>query len=117
MTEQELAASFLCRTTDLDRTGARGVTLGARPNVRDIVVVRDGSTIRAYENRCPHLGTTLETVPDRFLDAEKSHLVCTVHGARFRVADGVCVWGPCYGDALRPVAVVLEGDVVRLAAD
>jgi nitrite reductase/ring-hydroxylating ferredoxin subunit len=57
----------------------------------------------------------LETFPDRFLDAERRHLVCSTHGARFAVTDGYCVSGPCRGAWLRQVAVeVLDGQI-RLA--
>lgn len=105
----------LCRVADLEATGAKSVSRGRWPEVPDIVVVRDGNAVRAYENACPHIGTPLETVPDRFLDQEREHLVCTIHGARFRVSDGYCVRGPCRGDALKAVAVVVEGDEVRLA--
>lgn len=107
----------LCRLADLEATGAKSVSRGRWPEVPDIVVVRDGDAVRAYENACPHIGTPLETVPDRFLDQERAHLVCTIHGARFRVSDGFCVRGPCRGDALKAVAVVVAAGEVRLATD
>ena len=103
----------LCCLADLERTSACGVELGAGAELRRIVGVRDGAgVVRAYENRCPHFGTPLEILPHRFLDEARTHLVCTTHGARFRIADGRCVWGPCTGDLLAPVAVrVVEGAV------
>ena len=104
----------LCSLADLAATGAKGVTLGVWPQARDIVVVRDGSAVRAYANRCPHLLTTLETRPDRFLDETAEHLVCSTHGARFRVSDGVCVIGPCEGDRLEPVDIEVRDGEVRL---
>lgn len=94
----------LCAIGDIDATGAKGVTL---PDGRDIVVVRAGEQVRAYLNSCAHQGVPLEMFPDRFLDAERRHLVCTAHGARFRVEDGVCVYGPCLGKRLAPVAVTV----------
>ena len=105
----------LCRLADLDATGAKGVGLEYGGRWREIVVVRgmDG-TIRAYDNRCPHLDLTLEARPDRFLDDNRAHLVCAMHGARFRVDDGVCVWGPCEGRSLAQVAIVISGDAVLL---
>lgn len=106
----------LCRLADLDATGAKGIGLEHGARWREIVVVRatDG-TIRAYDNRCPHLELTLEARPDRFLDEHHTHLVCAMHGARFRVDDGVCVWGPCEGQSLPTVDIVIVGDVVMLA--
>jgi nitrite reductase/ring-hydroxylating ferredoxin subunit len=106
----------LCRLADLDATGAKGVGLEVAGRWREIVVVRatDG-TIRAYNNRCPHLEVTLEARPDRFLDEHRDHLVCAMHGARFRVNDGVCVWGPCEGQGLATVDIEISGDVVMLS--
>ncbi len=108
----------LCALADLDATGAKGVTLGEGPAAREIVVVADPSApqgVRAYANACPHLGATLETFPDRFLSADRRHLICTAHGARFRVEDGHCVGGPCKGKALLALAVTVEGGEASLA--
>src|SRR5258705_313796 len=43
------------------------------------------------------------------------HFQCSTHGARFRIADGYCVAGPCQGERLAAVAVTVEDGVVRLA--
>lgn len=107
----------LCSVADLDATGAKGITLGEWPKAREFVVVRDGDTIHAYKNRCPHNSGTLETVPDRFLDANRAYLVCSTHGARFRVSDGYCISGPCRGEGLISVAIVIADAEVRLALD
>jgi nitrite reductase/ring-hydroxylating ferredoxin subunit len=107
----------LCSLADLDATGAKGVTLGTLPHVREIVVVQTVDGLRAYANRCPHMYSTLETFPDRFLDETRAHLVCSTHGARFRVDDGFCVSGPCQGYSLEAVAIRIEGASVLLAAE
>lgn len=104
----------LCTLQDLARTGAKGVTIGSPPDVREIVVVQTELGVAAYANRCPHMYSTLETFPDRFLDVERAHLVCSTHGARFRVSDGYCVAGPCQGDELERVPVVVDGPDVLL---
>lgn len=76
-------------------------------------VVRLGETVVGYVDSCPHAGWPLATLPDRYLTREKDLVLCSGHGALFRVEDGVCVAGPCAGDRLTqwPV-VVVEGDVV-----
>jgi nitrite reductase/ring-hydroxylating ferredoxin subunit len=45
-------------------------------------------------------------------------IVCSAHGARFRIEDGLCTSGPCHGESLEAVPVRLdeEGRVV-VAAD
>ena len=105
----------LCSFVDLERTGAKGLTLGQPPDGREIVVVQTIDGVRAYANRCPHMYSTLETFPDRFLDEGREHLVCSTHGARFRVADGTCVAGPCKGDSLERVDVIIDGPHILLA--
>jgi nitrite reductase/ring-hydroxylating ferredoxin subunit len=107
----------LCTLADLDATGAKGVTLGTPPHFREIVVVRTMDGVRAYANRCPHMYSTLDTFPDRFLDETRAHLVCSTHGARFRVTDGFCVSGPCQGHGLEPVAIKIEESSVTLAGE
>lgn len=107
----------LCAVAELDATGAKGITLGEWPKAREFIVVRDGDTIRAYKNRCPHNSGTLETVPDRFLDEDRANLVCSTHGARFRVSDGYCISGPCRGEGLIGVAVLIADGCIQLAAD
>ena len=108
----EFPGERLCGLADLAATGAKGITLGEWPDAREFIVVCDGETIRAYKNRCPHNSGTLETVPDRFLDADREHLVCSTHGARFRIEDGTCISGPCRGEGLTVVAItVIAGEV------
>jgi nitrite reductase/ring-hydroxylating ferredoxin subunit len=63
-------------------------------------------------NRCQHQGTPLETFPDRFLDQTGELLICSTHGARFRVRDGACVKGPCEGASLEAFAISIEGRCV-----
>jgi len=78
-----------------------------------IILVRTPSGLRAWRNRCPHLGLGLDYGDGRCLfDGE---LVCAMHGARFRSADGVCVDGPCRGEALEAVAVEVGDGQIRLA--
>ncbi|MCK6449461.1 MAG: Rieske (2Fe-2S) protein [Alphaproteobacteria bacterium] len=92
---------------------ARGVAVAADGGARDLIVVRRGGRVYAYVDVCPHLGTPLETFPDRFLDLGKRHLLCTTHGARFRIEDGRCVFGPCLGKSLASVPVaVVDGAIV-----
>lgn len=103
--------SALCRVGELAATGARGVMHDGR----DIVVVESPDGVRAYLNACPHIGTPLETFPDRFFDAARALLVCSTHGARFRPGDGVCVSGPCVGKRLTVVPVDVTDGVVTVA--
>ena len=69
------------------------------------LLVHDGTCLRAYRNACPHQGTPLENPLGRVIDDSGQYLVCSTHGARFRLSDGLCVAGPCQGRALTAVAI------------
>ncbi len=76
---------------------------------RQAIVLRDESgTPRAYRNLCQHLPVPLASGPRRFLMA--GHLECKTHGARYRLADGLCVFGPCIGASLLPMAIELDAE-------
>ena len=79
---------------------------------RPLIVVREQGAFYAYINRCPHIGVPLDYGDGRCL-AEPGYLLCTLHGARFASASGLCTEGPCIGDHLESVAVaVQDGKVV-----
>lgn len=71
----------------------------------DVVVVGDGGTVRAYDGRCPHRGTSL--AEGEVIDGT---LVCPGHGWRFEVATGANIDPslPC----LHPVTTRVEHDHV-----
>lgn len=80
--------------------------------VESLVLFRDGDTVRAWLNVCPHAGRRLDWAPGQFLKSKDGLLVCAAHGAGFELQRGECVSGPCRGQSLRALAVdVSEGRV------
>jgi nitrite reductase/ring-hydroxylating ferredoxin subunit len=79
-----------------------------------VLVVRYRGSLHAYENACPHMGTPLNFLADRFFDRSGEHLLCATHGALFRAADGFCVAGPCAGKSLVAAAIRVVDDVIVL---
>jgi nitrite reductase/ring-hydroxylating ferredoxin subunit len=77
-------------------------------------VVRIGTDVHAYLNRCPHAGRRLSTF-DRFLNSDGTLLQCMAHGALFEKSTGECVAGPCLGEALKRIAVRVDAGAVCLA--
>jgi nitrite reductase/ring-hydroxylating ferredoxin subunit len=106
------AGGRLAALAEIPDGEARGFTVETADGPVAILVVRRGSWAYGYENRCPHVGTPLDWIPDEFLDRDKRHLVCSTHGAIFRVEDGVCLAGPCQGDQLEPWPVVVREGAV-----
>lgn len=82
-------------------------------DAESLIVHRDGQSVRAWLNVCPHAGRRLDWAPGKFLKSREGHLLCAVHGASFELGRGHCIAGPCRGDSLRVVAVeVRDGQVV-----
>lgn len=81
-------------------------------DAESLILYRDGNSVRAWLNVCPHAGRRLDWAPGKFLKSKEGLLVCAVHGASFELGEGHCVAGPCRGDSLRAVAVeVRDGKV------
>ena len=81
-------------------------------DAESLILYRQAGAVRAWLNVCPHAGRRLDWAPGQFLKSREGLLVCAAHGASFELDGGLCVAGPCRGDALRPVAVeVRDGQV------
>jgi len=84
------------------------VTVEGRP----LILARHGGAYYAYDNNCPHANETLDPMGGSVSDAQGSLLRCQRHGAEFLVESGECVAGPCQGETLTPVPIiVVDGQV------
>lgn len=99
----------LCRLDELPEGESRGFP-PAPGGFTGLFAIRRGNRVHVYVNSCPHIGLPLDPAPDRFLDAKKQVIVCSAHGARFRIEDGECISGPCYGESLEAVSVRVDHD-------
>ena len=104
----------LCNVTDITEGNSKGFSLNDTAGVQDIFVVRRDNQFYAYENHCPHTGVSLNWQPDVFMDMENFYIQCSVHGARFNVEDGLCVWGPCVKQSLNAVKIEVQDDKIVL---
>lgn len=68
-------------------------------------VVRHRGVIRAYLNRCGHVGVELDWDNGTFFDTGGEYIVCALHWACYNPHTGACVSGPCHGRGLTPVPV------------
>jgi nitrite reductase/ring-hydroxylating ferredoxin subunit len=108
----EVLGRVLCRTDEIPEGGGRGFVFGSGETQQRVFIVCHQGALYAYRNACPHVGTPLDWVADRFFDPSGTLLQCATHGAQFRIEDGTCVAGPCAGKRLKPLAVTVSGDYV-----
>jgi nitrite reductase/ring-hydroxylating ferredoxin subunit len=101
----------LCRLDDIADGGSAGFTVAGTL----VLAVRQGDTVFAYVNSCPHVGTPLDMWPGRFLTKDGGHILCATHGALFRIEDGHCVAGPCVGQGLTPIDVAVQYGKVNIS--
>lgn len=108
------ASAPLCLLADIPDGNAIEVETAVNGEVESLLVYRHGDEARAYLNVCPHAGRRLDYVPGKFL-VRGGTIICAAHGASFVADSGECTQGPCRGDHLRRVAVVVTDGAVHLA--
>lgn len=107
------AGTVLCPLDDIPDPGARGFHFSVQDRLFLGFVVRRGGALTGYVDRCPHTGQPLGGPTGRHVTRENDLILCTGHGALFRIEDGVCTSGPCAGQRLEAWAVaVIGGEVV-----
>ncbi|HTP39140.1 MAG TPA: Rieske 2Fe-2S domain-containing protein [Steroidobacteraceae bacterium] len=111
------AARRLCRLDEIGPSGCREFRLGTGAWPMRGFVIRTDGAVRAYVNRCAHLRYPLNYLEDHFTSYDGRHIECFVHGALFEKDSGLCIAGPCLGQSLASIAVVVEAGEVLLAPE
>lgn len=107
-----MTGHVLCRFDDLIDGASKEVSL--HDDHSSLCLVRKGTTVFAYVNSCPHTGSPLNWVGDQFLTRNGDMIQCAVHGALFRITDGLCLRGPCLHQRLTAVPTVIRDGKVLL---
>ena len=97
----------LCHLQDIAEPGARGFELDGG---LQCFVLRWKGEIRAYLNRCPHTGVSLNWAEDQFFDLNNEYIQCSLHGALFEPLSGKCIWGPCVGECLSAIPRIITAE-------
>lgn len=105
---------LLCPAAEIAEAAGKGFAIGTGRDRREIFVIRKDGVLRGYVNSCPHVGSPLDIVPDRFFAGDHTHLMCFTHGALFRAEDGYCVRGPCRGLSLDALEIEVEDGIIVL---
>lgn len=107
---------IICALADLPDPGTHEFVIGQGDWPLRGFIVRQGTQLRAYVNRCPHAGHMLNLKPNRFF-GPGNLLLCSSHGALFEPMTGACVAGPCIGKSLEALHVeAVDGVVISSRA-
>ena len=99
----------LCHMSELPDGGSRGFDpLDAGQD--SVLIVRRGEQLFAWADRCPHHDTPMAWRKDAYLNAAGDRIVCAAHGACFEIDTGLCTLGPCLGQSLTPVPLVIQNN-------
>ena len=107
--------TFLCKIESLRDPGTQNVVLVEAPDELDIIIVQTGGTRHADINSCPHEHIPLEKYTNHFLTEHKKYLLCSGHGARFVLATGECISGPCFARSLTRLPIEELDGAIYLA--
>lgn len=104
-----MATMRLCHLNELPEGAARGFD-PQRTGQDSLFIVRQGERPFAWADRCPHHGTPMAWRKDAYLNAAGDRIVCGAHGAQFAIDTGLCTLGPCLGDSLTPVHLLIHNN-------
>jgi len=104
----------LCKFSDIEEQDSQGFLIKLNGQKIKVIAIRLKNKIFTFENPCPHIGTPLDFKPGKFLNIDKTYIICSTHGALFQINDGYCVSGPCAGLNLRVLPNKIENEYVFL---
>jgi nitrite reductase/ring-hydroxylating ferredoxin subunit len=107
----------LCSPDDISDPGAKSFDIKQGPQTVSLFVVHKDGAFNAYINSCPHTGVNLEWQEDQFLDMDNMFIQCSTHDALFEIDSGLCIAGPCIGDSLQPLELVIDNDTLSVVLD
>ncbi len=90
-------------------------TLVTQPNktTPSIVLIKDGNTVKAYHNNCPHQNVPLNEAYKIDVNPFEKTIKCSVHDAFFKIENGECIAGPCRNESLTRISIRMDekGDI------
>jgi len=108
---------LICKTSYLnpDIVEIRSFKSGSE-NISVIITVQNG-VIVAYKNKCPHNWSALDMASSDINSVCKQYIQCSSHFAQFNKSDGYCVYGPCIGQSLFKLDIVVENGLIYCQGD
>lgn len=105
----------ICELAELTEFSCKEFRLNLPTGEEDAFFVYVNKRCYAYLNHCPHTGASLNWQDEVFLSFDHAYIQCSLHGALFEMDTGTCIYGPCLGQNLKPVEVLIDNGAVYLA--
>jgi nitrite reductase/ring-hydroxylating ferredoxin subunit len=105
----------LCAVDDIPDDGSAAFVAEIDDRKIAVMAIRKNGNVFVYENECPHVGAPLDFRPGEFLTDDGENIICSTHAALFRIEDGECIDGPCFGDRLTQINVEVRDGSVYIA--
>ncbi len=100
----------LCRSDEIGEGQSRGFDPDDEGK-DSLFVVRWHGQLHGWRNACPHIdGAPMAWRRDGYLNADGTRIVCHAHGAEFMPDTGLCVQGPCRGERLSRLELVVDAN-------
>ena len=106
-----LPGTYLCLKTEIGNNRVKEFRFGGEsPFAFRMFIYNDNGTFKAYQNSCPHYDVPLNHNPDDLFTSDAGYFQCMTHFAKFEKDSGLCISGPCEGQALESIPIELEGE-------
>jgi nitrite reductase/ring-hydroxylating ferredoxin subunit len=111
--------TYLCTLADIPDGGVKMLSFESKLNEEQptnrttalgILLLRSGTSLRAYLNHCAHFGVALSKTQTHLIYTPHVSISCNIHYARYRWDDGYCEQGDCAGKSLVPVPLAVGED-------
>ena len=79
---------------------------------KSVFAVKKNGSFYVYLNSCPHIGTPLNLIPNKFLNHNDNHIICSTHGALFEIETGFCISGPCINKNLAQIPSTIKNNAL-----
>ena len=93
---ENYAGAPLCGASAIPDGGAREIFVGPQDDPLHVVLFRQGETVLAYRNMCPHFLLPLNAGPGRFIMLKDGLVMCAWHSAVVLQAvsrvSAACAW-------------------------
>ena len=86
------------------------------PKGEEIILTKVQEEVHGFLNSCPHIGIGLDYGDGDCL-FEPGVLVCSMHGALFEADSGTCISGPCAGQSLTRLPIVVTNGRIEIIED